>query len=286
MSLDVFKKIADDVKRDFGSVKCLALTTGSEPLTNPGIADMVAYARDSGIAETIELYTNGSLLSEKMSSNLINAGLSRIRISVNALQDEDFQKYSGIKFSFDTYVKNIRYLYENRGSMEVYVKTLNYMVKSDERKKRFFDVFEPISDTIGIQALVKTTTEIDFEKVAGSDFNFSETVSMVKLRENVSVCPLPFFTLRIDEEGGVYPCCGAPEGVDSSLICLGNVNQKSLGEIWTKASRALQNKMLDGHKNVDGCKDCTSIPHFVSFDEDFLDDKADIIKAKYQCKEI
>ena len=68
--------------------------TGGEPLLRPDIVDIVAEI--SSYPETVDLSltTNGYLLEEK-ASQLFNAGLLRINISLDSLQAETFDKIIG-----------------------------------------------------------------------------------------------------------------------------------------------------------------------------------------------
>jgi cyclic pyranopterin phosphate synthase len=72
--------------------------TGGEPLVRRGLENLVAQlARVPGIAD-ISLTTNGSLLSRDMAQRLVDAGLRRITISLDALDDATFQAINDVKF--------------------------------------------------------------------------------------------------------------------------------------------------------------------------------------------
>jgi MoaA/NifB/PqqE/SkfB family radical SAM enzyme len=59
-----------------------------EPLFHPGIIEMVAEAKSLNSA--VELITNGTLLTKKMSEQLINAGLDRLWISLDGATPESY----------------------------------------------------------------------------------------------------------------------------------------------------------------------------------------------------
>ena len=52
---------------------------------------MIEYARKSGKFETIDFTTNGTLLHPELNRKLIDAGLSRINISVEALDARGYK---------------------------------------------------------------------------------------------------------------------------------------------------------------------------------------------------
>ena len=67
--------------------------TGGEPLLWPGILFLIEKLTDEGIAG-LALTTNGQLLSEK-ASDLKNAGLKRVNISLDAIEEKSFRSLTG-----------------------------------------------------------------------------------------------------------------------------------------------------------------------------------------------
>lgn len=59
-----------------------------EPLAHPNIVEMVAQAK--AIGSTVELITNGTLLSKSLSEELINAGLDRLWVSLDGATPESY----------------------------------------------------------------------------------------------------------------------------------------------------------------------------------------------------
>ena len=82
MPLERFKKIVDDIKLSGVKIKMLRFAAIGEPLLHPQISEMVEYANKAGIAESIDIVTNGALLTKELSAKLIEAGLSKLRISL------------------------------------------------------------------------------------------------------------------------------------------------------------------------------------------------------------
>jgi len=60
-----------------------------EPLSHPGIVDMVR--RMKALGSSVELITNGTLLTESMSEQLIDAGLDRLWISLDGATPESYR---------------------------------------------------------------------------------------------------------------------------------------------------------------------------------------------------
>ena len=83
LSLEHFRRVIASMP---SSVETIFFGGMGEPLFHKDICDMVRIAADTG-AE-VELLTNGTLLTETMIHNLIDAGLSRLWISIDDLESD------------------------------------------------------------------------------------------------------------------------------------------------------------------------------------------------------
>lgn len=274
MSFDLFQKVIMDIKKSFGSVKNIMLVGMGESLLHSHITDMIQMIVRENVSESVEITTNGSLLTHDMSQALCESNLSLLRISVNGLSAADYKKHCGISLDFDEYVSNIQHLYSVRKNTKIYVKIINYMVQTDEQYQRFLDIFSPICDMISVENLIEGDSRIDYHKIAGNNISFEQTQSNTDLLET-KICTMPYYTLQINCDGSVYPCC--TPGVRQ----MGNVNESSVGEIWEKEALAFQKLMLDGVEGIPFCNQCASMQYRV-YPEDALDSAADRLKLKYR----
>jgi len=88
MEFSLFRKIIDEAR---SSLEFAVPYGVGEPLLNPEIVDMIAYCRNSGIPTGIS--TNATLLSEKSSRRLIEAGLNYIVFAFDGARRETFEAY-------------------------------------------------------------------------------------------------------------------------------------------------------------------------------------------------
>ena len=86
------------------------------------------------VADKIEIITKGSLLSSKLNRQLVEAGLDRIRISIEGIDAEAYREMAGISIEWDKFLGNIEDFYEHRNQCEVYIKTVDAAVDTDENK--------------------------------------------------------------------------------------------------------------------------------------------------------
>ena len=80
------------------------LLTGGEPLMNKDVIKIVKSISDLGIK--VDMVSNGILLTEKMMKELDNAGLKRIRLSIDDTSNKNINRDT-----FDINFKNNNYLY-------------------------------------------------------------------------------------------------------------------------------------------------------------------------------
>lgn len=254
LSLDLFKKIIEDLK-DFSSpIKVLRLYKEGEPFINPYFAEMIAYAKNSGRVLRIDTTTNGALLNPKINRKIIKAGIDQINISVNGISSEQFYKFSKIKIDFNQYVKNIRDLYKNKGNCEVYIKSIKELLSPDEQLK-FFDIFGDISDRIFLEHLSPAWPEFKFDgiKMKFSSGHYGQPI------EKKMVCPYIFYIMVINSDGGTSFCVGDWK----HQLGYGNVNNHRLKDIWLgKKINDFRLANLEGKREKNNfCKSCAVLKY-------------------------
>lgn len=101
MKLELFKRIVDQS----ASFVCeIDLSHRGEPLSNPHLVPMIAYATEKRIAT--RLSTNATRLTEELSLRLIQSGLRAITFSVDGLDRESYERIR-IGARFDEVMENI-----------------------------------------------------------------------------------------------------------------------------------------------------------------------------------
>ncbi len=278
MDFDLYKKCIDDMALFPNKVKVLRIVGIGEPLLHKNIVDMVEYAVSKDIANTVEILTNASLLTPKMSDLLISAGLLRLVVSLQGTTKEKYQKVSGVNIDFEKFIENLRYFYNNKGNAQLYIKIIDCALDSKDDEKKFYEIFGDICDTIAIEHTVPIHSGVDYKKVLKnkdmSVTQFGLPISKVK------ICPQPFFTLQINPDGKIVPCYSFeyPE-------IMGDCNNQSVQEIWNgKKFQNFRRKMLDGTKNVcKTCENCELIKYRL-FPEDNLNNDAERLKKLYEIK--
>ncbi len=256
-----------DLKKFKNKIKVLRFAGLGEPLFHPSITSMISYA--NGVAENTELITNGLLLTHFTSDMLIMNNLSRLIISINGLSDEDYEKNCNSKIKFIELLNNIRYFYEHKKDTIVHIKTVNTAIKDEEE---FYNMFEDICDTIGIENTMPLYPFIDFSEVIKDNSKTQYGLNQQK----VKVCPQPFYTCQINPDGNVVLCYSA-----RYPVIIGNINNESIYDIWN--GKILKDFRLNILKEniCQVCKDCI-VTQCRIFPEDILDNDIEKLIKIYE----
>lgn len=277
MSWEVYKKLIDDIQKTEGRIKMLRFAGLGEPLLHPQIVEMVSYACQKDVADSVEIITNGSMLTRELSAQLIKAGLSWLRVSLQGLSSEDYQKRSRVELDFANLVESIRYFHEAaKGSQaKNSVKLIDYMIKDEKQKRKYFELFSSIADRVEIEALADIVDGIDYHQIADGmklkDSKWGNSVSPLK------ICSQSFYMLQVNPDGNIVPCCNA-----KPPCVLGNIKEKAFQDIWLgETYRAFHRRMLDGVSHATKtCAECTYYSYSIE-KEDRLDAYVEQLKNKF-----
>ncbi|MBN1381296.1 MAG: radical SAM protein [Deltaproteobacteria bacterium] len=279
MDLKLYKKIVDDMTAFKKKVKLWRFCGAGESLLDKNIVEMVRYASEKQIAENIELITNGVLLTPAMSTALIEAGLTRLRVSIYGLSSETYKELCLASVDFDEILNNVRFFYEENirsgHKTGVYVKTMNCSLDAEDDEAKFVQLFGPYCDSYAVESVVPNVQGIDYS-VWLKDGTPNYNALGVKLPA-ITVCPQPFHLVTICPDGRVVPCS------NETMRGIGNCNEQSMTDIWRgEVLRECQCRMLDGTVSYGGvCETCTVV-QCRPFPEDILDHDVERLKTFYE----
>lgn len=272
MEFDLYKKIINDICEMPNKLKVLRLAGNGEPLLNKDFCKMVRYASNAGVAEHIETITNASCLNSELNQKLADSGLDRIRISIEALDNEGYKKITGKDVDVCSIVRNIGDLHERcSGKCQIYVKTVNVSVPRKEDYEKFLHLFGDVCDRIFVDNVVPLWGEFDMDcqeinKEGGKGVHGQAV-------RNVEICPLPFYSLKIHPDGEVTMCCSDWK----RRYVIGDLTRESFFDVWN--DEKLRKFWLDNARGkkekYDICRRCLT----PSFDcTDFIDDYGETIE--------
>jgi len=262
MDESVFKRCVDDLSEFPSRIKKLKIGNHGEPLLHPSIHKLIEYARKSGSVDIIEMFTNGSKLNPQLNQALVDSGLQRINISIEGLTADSYKKIAGYDINFDTFIDNIRDLYNRKTEdLSVYIKVVDHaQIKSEpgrptidlsvSEREYFYNTFGEISDEMSIENVVPQWAETDQNELTDTGM-YGQKIQSDKL-----VCPFPFMYLHVNSDGTVAGCT-----LDwARKVLVGDKTQNSLYQIWNGTlMRELRLKMLEGKRHqISMCNTCNA----------------------------
>ncbi len=237
---------------------------------------MVRMAKEAGIADRIEIITNASLLTRELSDELIDAGVTNLRVSLQGISSESYRQTSGADLDFDAFVKQLEYFHlaGKPKSARLFVKTMDCSLKPGE-EDLFYRLFDDKASRMHVERVMPVYDGVEATQALGS----GRTDRYGVPHKPRLVCPLPFFSMAVWPDGEISSC----DAIYKSSI-LGNVNcgETTLKQAFTGArNRAFQINLLRGSKNsIPGCSKCCA-PDDVSHPMDELDDAAPDLILRY-----
>jgi radical SAM protein with 4Fe4S-binding SPASM domain len=234
---DRFRRVIDEgAERGLCSVK---LNYINEPLLNRNLTDYIRYAHSMGVLNTY-FATNGLLLSEKVGQSLIDAGLSKIMISLDATTPATFLKARRSPY-FEKIVSNIQRFLTLRGPNgwpKVRVNFLETPINAHE-SEAFMKSWKGVADMLGFQRLVGVPGH-EGGQLADDDFR----------------CGTPFKLCVVDSGGNILPCCA----FGGREMPLGHVDTHSIHEAWNGEKMQSLRKLhrRGGYRENPICKHCAS----------------------------
>lgn len=236
MKWDTFTKIVDQIQEFDTKLKAIHFQGMGEPLLNKDLPKMIAYIKERDVADHLNLITNGSLLTEQLSLDLIASGLDTIKISLQGMTAEKYWETSRYKINIQKLIDDITFLYQHKQDCQIYVKVANISLDKGDKEK-FFETFSPRSDRANIEYIRPMYDGINYE-----ERNIVKTPGVNIYDQNhptFEVCSMGFFMMYINSQGDVYPCCNYQDPAG-----WGNTLEHSLKEIWNGKSRQDFLKMM------------------------------------------
>ncbi len=238
MTMELFRKIVDECAEN--RVKKIHLHNFGEPMLDKKLIDKIGYAKSKGI-ET-RLFTNMSVMTEGLARSLVEAGLGKIKISMDGNTPQTFEAIrKGL--SYDRVVRNIEMLIEERERQGKETPKIELVFVETERnyfeREDFIRRWKHRVDGVHITS---------YHNWAGSLHKEGS------LDERQLPCPRIWQTFTILWDGRVALCCMDYNGE----VILGNVNSQSIKEIFNgEKLRKIREYHLQGRFHmIPICRDC------------------------------
>ena len=242
MDFGLFKKIIDEARHFVFDVNLLHR---GEALLHPEFFKMARYAHEAGLFA--KFHTNGTLLNESKSRELIDSGIDQFT------------------FSFDGYDKTT---YESIRVNAGFEKTVGNIIKFLQIKKslgakkpltileliNFADLYKNVTQSQRREFL-KNFEGLPLDKIIVKEIhNWAGEIGAPRKSKTYSPCTFLWQALVIFWDGDVLPCAQDFQG----YYVLGNVKNSNLAEIWNNDRMVdLRTKIVSGDvEDLETCSRC------------------------------
>jgi len=258
MEFDLFKKIVDEAR---GFVFDVHLLHRGESLLHPDFFKMVRYAHEAGLVT--RFHTNGTLLNEEKSYQLIESGLDQFAFSFDGFDQETYERIR-VQASFEKTVGNIVRFLEIKKRLGVrkpytILELIHFPELFDDGGRAKFREFKDRFRGLPLDKLVVK----ELHNWAG-DFGAAQKGS------SYAPCTFLWHALIIFWDGSVLPCTQDFHG----YYGLGNVKETAISEIWNNDKMMeLRRKVIAGDvADLETCCQCDRLwrKQFLGIPRDYL----------------
>ena len=253
MKESTFRLIIEQLKEFENPINIVHLFGLGEPMLNIKLPKFVHILKENNVAKEIAVTSNGSRLEEELSKHLVDAGLDRLPISLNGIEDKHFENNVGKKINFNKMYEQIKYFYSIKKQCHLHVK-INGDCFTEEEKERFVKMFKDCCDTLNIDHVVNVWSGMDIAEKQGVTMYDYDIENHADNKEENRICPQMFYELLIHSDGSVSPCCVDYQYKKENL---GNIKKQSLKNIWNgDKMRKIRRSELEGNVCYEICKTC------------------------------
>jgi radical SAM protein with 4Fe4S-binding SPASM domain len=219
MPFEMFKRLVDEC--DEHGCPSVGVSQRNEPLLDPDLMERINYVSSKKSIMDIHLNTNASLLTEELSRQILDTGVTRICFSIDALTEETFNKVrKGLNFK--QVLHNIEAFLSIREKSGRSIPTIrvSFLLQEDNENEleKFKNYWVDKVDYVSVQRYVPISPFNDER---------SHAISLAPTKGKQQ-CSYTYESLFIHGDGTVVPCAAH----HARHISVGNINNKSLYEIW------------------------------------------------------
>jgi len=246
MKDEVFNKISDELIENKNFLKRVSLYRDGEPLLDKKLASRINKFTQAGFHNT-SIATNVSLLNEKRSKDILEAGLGLVVMSIDSLKKDIFEKIR-VRLIFEEVRDNTIKFLHLRDKINPNCRVWIRMIRQENNKDEFNSYYD---------FWKKYTSEKD-RIYYYNIFNWGGQLDNFKPMEKSYEPNLPcvaLWSLMVFFTNGDVPLCNVDY---NNKFPTGNIMNSSIKEMWN--SKIMQNRrklhMNSDKKSNKICKDC------------------------------
>ena len=279
MPADVFERIMTNCK-ELPDLRTIHFGGFGEPMTHPDIVRMITRCKEMG--HTVEMISNGSLLTHNMAKDLIDAGLDWLFVS---LDGSDPGSYGNIRpgANYVEVVGNIMQLQQLKKERKSVTPRIGVEFVATRSNFSRLPFMRKVVDELKAERFVVTQMlpyhesmrdEILYDRGADMGcFGWESPLLSVKTAPKMRLETQRFCrfiankALTISWQGEISPCYALMHSYDCYVLgrkktmiahSFGNVRQRTLKEIWTDPEYATF-RWIVRNSQYPSCTDCRQV---------------------------
>ena len=255
--------------------------TGGEPLMYQHLERMLRAGSKAGC--NLWMVSNGSLLTESKREMILDAGLSQIKISLDAATPKTYQKIRG--GNFIKVLGNIGKLSELKLKRGAHLPSIQLGFVAMRSNIAELGKLAVIAGNLGVDSIYVSTCTIHHEHMLGESLYFAQEYAdhhMLKAIEmaraagvhlerpplfselageaarpvhqdrTAAMCREPWKTIFVRYDGDVNLCCGGGGSC-------GNLNESTFFEVWNHPARVVAREKVNTLDPLPACKACHTV---------------------------
>jgi radical SAM protein with 4Fe4S-binding SPASM domain len=256
MNIQILEKIVNEVKKWPIERPLFNLTGLSEPLLYDNIVESVRYVKENIPHSIVKIITNGIALERELAQDLMDAGLDRMTISLNAGSRRTYNEIAGVD-QFDRVIGNIQSLVfirriraTSKPIVDINLKMTDITSGEIENIKNWLRERILPDDIVSVRRILSFRDDI---KTASID-SFYTPIERTP-------CSVLWNGIKLDVDGNIYPCDGKVMHFNyrtKSELWLGNIYEITLQEVLkTKKIDYLRRcHVLNHYEYLPTCRAC------------------------------
>jgi len=244
MNMDLYRKIIQEVS---GKANDINLSHRGEPLFHPELEEMIAIARENGLASRI--HTNATRLDAERARSLLDSAPDLISFSFDGFDKETYEALR-VGAVFEETMANIQYFFQEkrrRGAGKPYtvIQIIEPWDVTDEYRTKLASFGEEIKQAGLDKFYIKRP-----HNWAGN------APGEIPLANEFHPCTFLYYSMTVLWDGTVCPC---PQDWYGSMP-LGNLNNQSIAEVWNGEPMVSMRKRMH-RKDLCGllCENCDRV---------------------------
>ena len=257
MSWEIMQRLARECEE-----KGIPILIGSveEPLLHPNLVDFVRLCRQEGVPR-VHLITNGQLLDESRALALLQAGLTNIDISIDAVEPDTYLRVRGANLNrVESNVINFLRIRDPLGiPCEVRTSFVRNQDVTPEEEQKFLERWLAKADGVFILNLAEyKETNMRLGNINDSLQGLIE--HYIQKAQGRWACLFPFMEMAVLPDARIYYCIETlfRLGFDKDIESLGDYERQTLQDIWSGDlfNQLRRDLILDQLDNRTACKNC------------------------------